>query len=38
MDDKRVSAFGRKCLPFHPRKRLEGTEMTTEEEEASHMI
>lgn len=25
-----------KGSPFHPRKRLEGTEMTTEEEEASH--
>jgi hypothetical protein len=26
-----------KCSPFHPRKRLEGTDMATEEEEALHM-
>lgn len=37
VNDKRVSALGRKCLPFYPRKRLEGTEMTTEEKEASNM-
>jgi hypothetical protein len=31
------SAFERKYSPFHPRKCLEGTHMTAEQEKALHM-